>query len=260
VDIGQGDALLLRVPGGDATLIDTGPNPWAARRIVRVLSRRGVREPVHLVLSHPHGDHAGGWSSLSRLWPLATVSLTTTGTPETWQPYRPPAPPREVSLRRGMTWQRGAATWDVRWPPKPFVLPDANAISAVLRVAWQDRELWLMGDALSLQERDLLELGEPVPGRSHRLLKVGHHGSRNATDPAWVSRLEPELALVCVGRRNPFGHPHPETLETLRSAKVACWQSGPAFGVRMEAVAGGWRVTRGSGERDFVPSRRPPAP
>jgi competence protein ComEC len=260
VDIGQGDALLLRVPGGDATLIDSGPTPWAARRIVRVLARRGVREPVHLILSHPHGDHAGGWSSLSRLWPLATVSLPSTGIPEAWKPYRPAGGPGEETLLRGMTWRRGPADWEVRWPPKPFVLPDANTVSAVLRVTWQDRELWLMGDALSLQERDLLELGDPPPGQPHRLLKLGHHGSRNATDPAWIARLKPEIALVCVGRRNPFGHPHPDTLEALRSAKVACWQSGAAFGVRMEAVARGWQVTSGSGDRAFVPSRTLPAP
>src|ERR1035438_7728214 len=75
VDIGQGDALLLRVPGGEATLIDTGPGPWTGRRLARVLSRRGVREPVHLVLTHAHGDHAGGWATLSRLWPLASTSV-----------------------------------------------------------------------------------------------------------------------------------------------------------------------------------------
>lgn len=260
VDIGQGDALLLRVPDGDATLLDTGPNPWAARRIVRTLSRRGVREPVHLIISHPHGDHAGGWAALSRLWPLASASLPATDTPESWQTYRPSGPAYEQTLVRGMTWHRNDSAWAVRWPPKPFVLPDANMVSAVLSVAWRDRELWLMGDALSLQERDLLELGEPPPGFPHRLLKAGHHGSRNASDPAWIARLKPEVALICAGRRNPFGHPHPETLELLQANGVACWLSGAGFGVRIESVAGGWRATTGSGEETFVASRRSARP
>ena len=82
VDIGQGDALLLRVPGGDATLVDTGPDPRAARRIARVLSRRGVREPVHLVVTHPHLDHAGGWATLARLWPAASAALPAMAGPE----------------------------------------------------------------------------------------------------------------------------------------------------------------------------------
>jgi competence protein ComEC len=117
-----------------------------------------------------------------------------------------------------------------------------------------------MGDALSLQERDLLDLGDPAPGRSARLLKVGHHGSRNATDPAWIARLRPEVALICAGRRNPFGHPHPETLELLRAAGIANWTSGPCFGVRIQPAPGGWNVGTGSGEETFLPSRRTPRP
>ncbi len=89
IDVGQGDALLVRVPGGDATLVDTGPDPRAARRIARVLSRRGVREPVHLVLTHPHLDHAGGWATLARLWPPATVALPALAEPSAWAPLRP---------------------------------------------------------------------------------------------------------------------------------------------------------------------------
>ncbi len=260
IDIGQGDALLLRVPGGDATLSDTGPSPWSARRIVRTLSRRGVREPVHLVLTHPHGDHAGGWSSLARLWPLASASLPATGTPSSWQPYAPTGSQPDQELLRGMHWRRGAAEFAVRWPPKAFVLPDPNMVSAVLQVRWQEKELWLMGDALSLQERDLLDLGDPPAQPAHRLLKAGHHGSRNATDPAWLARVAPDLAFICVGRRNPFGHPHPETLDLLRQQRVATWQSGPSFGVRAEAARGGWQVTTGAGDAAFVPSRRPPPP
>lgn len=255
IDIGQGDALLLRVPGGEATLVDSGPNPWAARRIVRALSRRGVREPLHLVLSHPHGDHAGGWSSLARLWPLDSVSVPVSGTPESWDLFRPRREGAEVALRRGMRWRRGEAEFDVRWPPKPFFLPDANEVSAVLRVSHRNRELWLMGDALALQERDLLELGEPGKSAAHRLLKAGHHGSRNASDPAWLGRLRPEIALVCAGRRNPFGHPHPETLDQFRMSGIPAWSSGPSFGVHVEAAAGGWTVRTGDGGIEFVPSR-----
>lgn len=260
VDIGQGDALLLRVPGGDATLLDTGPSPWSARRIVRTLSRRGVCEPVHLVVTHPHGDHAGGWSSLARLWPLATVALPATGTASTWQPFAPAGTLPDQELLRGMHWRRGAAEFAVRWPPVAFVLPDPNMVSAVLQVRWQGKELWLMGDALSLQERDLLDLGDPLPGAPARLLKAGHHGSRNASDPAWIARVAPELAIICAGRRNPFGHPHPETLDLLRQHRVATWQSGPSFGVRAEAAPHGWEVSTGAGEASFVPSRRRPQP
>lgn len=251
LDIGQGDALLLRVPQGDATLIDTGPDPRAARRIVRVLSRRGVREPVHLVLSHPHLDHAGGWATLARLWPLASTSRPPlAGNARVWDPYAPPGAEGKVgSLTRGCAWARGSAAFSVRWPPKALAVRDLNMISAVLRVRWQDRELWFMGDALALQEQDLLTLGDPGGGGRARLLKAGHHGSRSASEPAWVQALEPDLALVPAGSRNAFDHPHPEAMAALAATGAHVFVTGATGGVRVEARPGGWRVETGRGAR-----------
>lgn len=259
VDVGQGDALLLRVPGGDATVVDTGPLPWSGRRLVRVLSRRGVREPVHLVITHAHSDHAGGWSTLARLWPLASTSLPATADAEDpWVPYSPTRY-EAAGLLRGDAWRQGPAAFRVRWPPKPFALRDPNMVSLVLRVDWQDRELWLMGDALAPQERDLMDLGDPGPAL-HRLLKVGHHGSRNASDPAWIAALDPEVAIIPSGLRNRFEHPHAETLDTLKGLGLRPWVTGLCGGVRVEAVPGGWHIATGDGRQAFTPVRGIPSP
>jgi competence protein ComEC len=255
MDIGQGDALLLRVPGGDATLVDTGPDPRAARRIVRVLSRRGVREPVHLLLTHPHLDHAGGWATLARLWPLASAARPPLGGgAKAWEPYGPPGPAGAVSaLLRGVAWRRGAADFSVRWPPRPLCVRDWNMTSAVVRVRWQDRELWFMGDALALQEQDLLGLGEPGAGGWARLLKAGHHGSRSASDPAWVQALAPGVVLVSAGRRNAFDHPHAEAMAALTARGAQVFVTGADGGVRVEARPGGWLVETGDGRRLRLP-------
>jgi len=251
VDVGQGDALILRVPGGSATVIDTGPNPWAARRIARVLSRRGIREPVVLVVTHPHGDHAGGWATLARLRSFETTYIpAAVVAPGTWTAFAPEQVLQEaVTLLRGDSWYSGEAEASVRWPPKPLQLQDLNMTSLVLRLHWRDRELWFMGDALGIQERDLLELGEPGPGAAHTLLKAGHHGSGGASDPGWLAALHPETAVITAGRRNAFDFPHPGTLAALASAGCrSVWVAGPRAGVRLEAVPGGWAVTTGRGD------------
>jgi competence protein ComEC len=250
VDVGQGDALILRVPDGSATVIDTGPSPWAARRLVRVLSRRGVREPVNLVVTHPHGDHAGGWSTMARLWPFESVYIPGTAIPiERWTAVVPqPVFQTAQPLLRGNFWRTGEAECAVQWPPKPFDLEDLNMLSLVLRVRWRDRELWLMGDAQDIQERDLMDLGEPGGFSGFRLLKAGHHGSRNASDPQWIRALQPGLTFITAGRANTFGFPHGETMDTLRNAGCgSIWVAGPSFGVRAEAVARGWSISTGSG-------------
>lgn len=238
IDVGQGDALLVRLPGARACLVDTGPSPWAARRVVRVLSRRGVRGPVDLLLTHPHGDHVGGWATLARLWPLETVRGPVLPEAEFhWAPFRPErgGPPLEA-VRRDDTWTLGEAKVRVHWPPKPLRLPEANATALVCSIRWQAWEAWFMGDVGGVQERDLLDLGDPPPFVGHRLLKPGHHGGRGVCDPTWIAALKPEVALITAGRANAFGFPASETLATLGRAGCQALVVGPA---------GGWQVTAG---------------
>ena len=44
---------------------------------------------------------------------------------------------------------------------------------------------------------------------------MGHHGSRTSTSETFASAVAPELALVTVGARNRYGHPHPVVLARL---------------------------------------------
>ena len=112
-----------------------------------------------------------------------------------------------------------------------------------------------MGDALAIQERDLLDLGDPGSFH-HRLLKAGHHGSRNASDPAWIKALAPEVVIISAGLHNRFDHPHPETLATFRAAGLAPWVTGATLGVRVLAVDKGWRIETGEGAAAFTPLRK----
>jgi len=52
------------------------------------------------------------------------------------------------------------------------------------------------------------------------VLKVGHHGSRTSSSPAFLAAVAPQVAVVSVGTRNRFGHPHPRTLAALDAARI----------------------------------------
>ncbi|WP_203627749.1 ComEC/Rec2 family competence protein [Lacticaseibacillus mingshuiensis] len=52
------------------------------------------------------------------------------------------------------------------------------------------------------------------------MLKVGHHGSRTSSDPAFIAQIDPKLALISAGVNNRYGHPHEETLETFAAQGV----------------------------------------
>ena len=52
------------------------------------------------------------------------------------------------------------------------------------------------------------------------VVKVAHHGSRTSSTEAFVRSVAPEMAVISVGRRSRFGHPHEEV--------VARWKNSPA--------------------------------
>jgi competence protein ComEC len=132
-----------------------------------------------------------------------------------------------VVARRGMRWTSGdGVTLDILAPSSPFLADtgdDVNENSVVTRLTYFDgsrtfRELF-MGDAGEASEARLLASGADLHAD---VLKVGHHGSRYASTPAFVATVGPHIAVVSVGRHNTFGHPAPTTLETLTAygAKV----------------------------------------
>jgi competence protein ComEC len=98
-----------------------------------------------------------------------------------------------------------------------------NDNSFVLRVAYGSRALLLVGDAEREEEATLLATA------SDRLradiLKVGHHGSRTSSSPEFLAAVAPHEAVVSVGCRNRFGHPHPLTLEALAAAGTRVWRT-----------------------------------
>ena len=52
------------------------------------------------------------------------------------------------------------------------------------------------------------------------ILKVAHHGSKNASSECFLQRVGAKTALLSVGRGNTYGHPAKETLKRLQT--VGC--------------------------------------
>ena len=77
IDVGQGDATLLRLPNGNGVLIDAGPrSPFGdagSRFVLPQLAFQGVRHLSALVITHPDRDHLGGVPSVLRSVPVGRV-------------------------------------------------------------------------------------------------------------------------------------------------------------------------------------------
>ena len=92
---------------------------------------------------------------------------------------------------------------------------DANEQSLVTLYVNGNDKLLFMGDAGEETEHEILNKLEDVD-----LVKIGHHGSRTSTSTELLNKVNPEFAVITVGKENSYGHPHIETMEKLKSKNL----------------------------------------
>ena len=267
LDVGQGDGIVVRTPHGRTILIDTGgrlergatidgrsPAERSAERIViPFLRRAGVTSIDLMVLTHPHGDHVGGCFGIITNFPVGLIfDSGQTYSGRAYADCRRAAADHHVPVqivRRGVRWSTDDSVSIDILAPTNAPLTDTgddvneNSIVARLRYAGSDStfSVLLMGDAGLAREAELLKSGIDLRAD---ILKVGHHGSRFASTPPFIAAVHPAVALVSVGRHNLFGHPSPETVETLlrNGSQVDRTDRCGAIVVRVPA-SGGRRIS-----------------
>ena len=82
----------------------------------------------------------------------------------------------------------------------------------------------------------LLSRGDTSP--SAPVLAVGAHGAAGTCSASFLSRVNPEWALLSVGLYNVFGDPHGEVLERLQQRGIRLWRTDQQGGVRLRWTDG----------------------
>ena len=225
LDVGQGDAIAVRTQRGRWILFDAGRG-WeggdAARTTVLPHLRRYGGPVAALVLSHPHSDHIGGAKTLLEV--ARPAALYDPGFVAPGGVYRDVL---DAAARHGIPWRRprpgdslvvdeAVVTFlapDSAWTA---TLHDANDASIVAMLRIGGRRMLFTGDAELAEEGWLLA---HAPGALRAdVLKVGHHGSRTSSSPAFLAAVQPQAALISTGAGNDYRHPSPGTLDALERA------------------------------------------
>ncbi|MDR1806469.1 MAG: ComEC/Rec2 family competence protein, partial [Propionibacteriaceae bacterium] len=215
-DVGQGDAVAVRVADKAVLLLDVGP-PDAG--LATCLGSLGVDRVALVVLSHLHSDHVGGLEELLAGWPVGAVLVGPgLAASVTLDPARA-AGVEVVTAEEDTVYTVGDAAVEViAAPPAPAAASADTGESS----AENDASLLVRvtaGGLTLLATGDLEATGQSLavarhPDLAADILKVPHHGSASQ-DEAFLEATHATLAVISVGAANDYGHPAAATVTTL---------------------------------------------
>lgn len=222
IDVGQGDSTLITC-GGHAMLIDAGDDSKGTS-IQNYLQKQEIEKLDYLVLTHPDSDHIGGAPVIITKFSVDKVFVSNYEKDNrTYQKLIQALDDKDLDYstpKPGTQYTLGTATITFLAPNDEYDNPNDASVALLIRNG--NNTFLFTGDAGEDAENDILESGLAI---SADVYKVGHHGSKYSTSEDFFEAVDPSYAVISCAEGNSYGHPHAETLNTLRMNGVKVYRT-----------------------------------
>ncbi|MEK6320886.1 MAG: ComEC/Rec2 family competence protein [Acidobacteriota bacterium] len=254
LDVGQGDAALVVFPKGKTMLVDGGGELYFNQRgawteaeesesifrdsafsigeavVSRFIWSLGRTRVDYVLATHAHADHIGGLSDVVRNLDVGQAIVGhAPATDQEYDQFAKAVDRRGIRLSAvsaGEHFQIDGVSIEVLWPPPPAYgsqVASGNNDSVVLRFVCGSVSILLAGDIEQAAEDSLVASGADLRAD---LLKVPHHGSRTSSTEAFINAVNPRYAVISVGERSRFDHPHRAVVNRYLTRNVKLYQTG----------------------------------
>lgn len=225
IDVGQGDAIYIKTPNGDDILIDAG-NKSKGNQVVSYLKKQKVDDIEVIIATHPDADHIGGLDEVLDAYKVENiyapkVSHTTQAYQDFLHAVKREGKKIKTAKQSTKLSLKGIEAKFIG-PTKEYSTSDLNNWSAVLYVKYNKNSFLFTGDAESKAEQDMLS--KNVLSKTD-VLKVAHHGAKEATTTAFLNKVKPTYSVISVGKGNRYGHPTNEVLNRLKAVKSKVYRT-----------------------------------
>lgn len=227
LDVGQGDCIFLKLPGGSTFLIDGGRGgtdefDQGKMVVAPFLKKKGISRLTGIFLTHCDNDHMGGLLEILKEFRVDMVFDGLDYEPDNNlyreflylvnknnSKYYRLSGGSEIFIKDGVLFE-------VFNPSLPLAGGDnhLNENSLVVRVSWKDISFLMTGDVGIEGEMRILDGKFNIDSD---ILKVSHHGSKSSSSKEFLDKVTPEVSIIGVGEKNPYGHPSPSVLKRLQT-------------------------------------------
>ncbi len=223
LDVGQGDAILIRTPHGSDILIDGGPpNGSVVEKLGKHLPPSD-RDLELVIVTHPDSDHIGGLTSVAARYRIERVidNGSTGGSAlySRWLDSVTSQGSERIVGRSGASVVLDDVVFNVVWPDAETDVngADRNDASVVVRMEYGSVSFLFTGDITTKVEDRLVATHTTITAD---VLKVAHHGSAYSSSAAFLDAVQPSYALISAGAGNRYGHPHSVVLKRLAARGI----------------------------------------
>lgn len=211
MDVGQADCILIRNQNQNM-LIDAGNNE-DGQKLVNYFKSIGIEEFEYVIGTHPHEDHIGGFDNIINSFKIKNVLLpeayTTT---KTFSDVLTAIENKNLEItvpNIGDTIDFGGTNIEVMYVGNNE--SDLNDNSIVLKLTYGKYSYLFTGDTTSNCEKLMLNKDIKVD-----VLKVAHHGSKSSSTKDFLKKVNPQYAIISVGKDNSYGHPSDSTINRIK--------------------------------------------
>lgn len=216
IDVEQGDCTLI-LTDDSAVLIDAGEAKQSSR-VLSYLKSQGITRLDYVIGTHPHSDHIGGLASVIDELDIGAVILPkipdklvpTTRTYENLLGAISKKGLKIKAAKAGDALDLGNAKLEILAPIGKY--NNLNDYSVVSKVTHGRNSFLITGDIEKAAEKDLTKLASKLRST---VLQVPHHGSRGSNSADFLMQVEPRYAVIMLGAKNSYGHPHEDALNRL---------------------------------------------
>ena len=229
LDVGQGDAILIKASGGQNILVDGGPDKIILKRLAENLPWWDKQIDL-MILTHAHDDHVTGLIDVLKRYRVKKILYTgAVHNAPNYLNWLKIVRDKKIALTiidKEQTINLGAgANLEILYPDESFLdktVDDLNQSSIIFRLVYGRNKFLLTGDAGEQVEKKLIARGAAL---SADLLKVGHHGSQYSSSQEFLEKVRPKMAVVEVGKNNDFGHHHLRIIKRLERLGVEIFRT-----------------------------------